>query len=119
MNYNTPSPAVPPITPWHQAHCYSCYKRAISTPDVTANFTQWFSCLTIYCNRCIISQNGYYGATEAFRSTKICPQCAKSNLLESHIILQSRNRTFRRAFVVYNLNSKIDLIITRYIKLFL
>lgn len=120
MNYNTPPPPPPPPRiPWNQTHCCNCGLCATSTKNMTKNYTQCFSCLSIFCNSCMISGNGYHEATEAFRSTKICPECAKSNLLESHIILQSRNFAFRKAFITHHLETKIDFIIARYIKLFL
>lgn len=119
MNYNNIQQNVPPppITPWHQAHCTFCRKRAKSTPDITLNFMECHYCSRIFCNSCMKSDNGFHKATEAFRSNQICPDCSKSHILESHLILQSRYKAFRKALIVSQL--KKDPVLLTYINMFL
>ena len=119
MNYNNIKQKVPEpqIIPWQQAHCTLCRKRAESTLDMRINFKECQSCCRIFCNRCMVSDNGYHKATEAFRSDQICPDCSKSHILESHLILQSRYKTFRKALIESHL--KNEPVILAYIDMFM
>lgn len=98
MNYNIPKalPEPRPETPlWHQAHCKTCSRRALSSDDMRKNFKVCYACDTVYCVNCMVSPNGYHLATEAFRSKDICPVCCRYSLLQSHIILQSKYKDLR------------------------
>ncbi len=117
MNYiDPPSPPSPPITPWQQAHCTECRKRATSTQDITVNFTECYNCTRIYCKYCFEDANPYQGITEAFRSTQICQECAKSNVLISYFNIKRKYKDLRKFLIEDAL--KDESLIARYILLF-
>lgn len=114
MNYI--NPPAPPITPWHQAHCTGCRKRATSTPDITVNYKECYNCTHIYCNHCFEDNNPYQGITEAFRTTQVCQECAKSNVLLSYFNVKRKYKDLCKFLIEEAL--KDEPIISRYILLF-